>query len=308
MRLETPVILVFGTAASGAARFARLLGDRGGLFVAGDLKKVWQRGVVDDTPCTCGAPFLRCPFWSAVGESGFGGWTNVDVDRLVPAIRRMHSASGTAKLLVGAQLDDAERGYLESERRLLRAVAEVSGAGAIVCHAKEPYAATVWRAVVGGRLSLIHVVRDPRETAWLWANGTVEMSPRPLPLSTAAIVGRWSRRNGAAPPLARLANVRYRRIRIEDVAAAPERAVAETWDFVGAGDVGGSRLEDHAFMPLDRDEGPCRLVDYEVGHDHDPLALPQDAWRTGLSAPARTAVGAATLPLTAAFGYLHGRR
>ena len=39
-------------------------------------------GIVDDDLCGCGKPFHACPFWTAVGERAFGGWSQVDVERL----------------------------------------------------------------------------------------------------------------------------------------------------------------------------------------------------------------------------------
>jgi len=58
---------------------------------------------------------------------------------------------------------------------------------------------------------------------------------------------------------------------------------------------------------LDRDAGPCRLVEADHRNSaHAALAgiAREDQWREHMPALARIAVTAGTLPMTASFGYL----
>ena len=41
------------------------LGEVDGFFFAGELRYLWQRGLVEDRLCGCGLPLSACPFWRA---------------------------------------------------------------------------------------------------------------------------------------------------------------------------------------------------------------------------------------------------
>ena len=51
-----------------------LLGGLPGCTAVGELRHIWERGVLGNRLCGCGEPFHECPFWSAVGREAFGGW------------------------------------------------------------------------------------------------------------------------------------------------------------------------------------------------------------------------------------------
>ena len=40
----------------------------------------FRNGVQLDSLCGCGEPFSQCPFWTAVGDRAFGGWSGFDVE------------------------------------------------------------------------------------------------------------------------------------------------------------------------------------------------------------------------------------
>src|SRR5205085_9431203 len=72
------VLYVAGTGRSGSTLLARILGRADSVFAAGELRYVWQRGLLEDRVCGCGEPFSRCPFWSEVVDRAFGGRRGVD--------------------------------------------------------------------------------------------------------------------------------------------------------------------------------------------------------------------------------------
>ena len=302
------VVPVSGSAASGATRLVRTLGETSGFFLAGDIRKVWTRGARDNRECGCGHAFLDCPFWREVGEIAFGGWSRVDVQRVNHLVQEVHSLTGVTKLLVSGARDAAMARYGQYMNRLLAAISELTGSRVILCSAKNPYQGWFLGRLADARVRWVHVVRDPRDTAWLWTVGKVEMKHDDwLPTSTAGIVYKWGRYNLIPPVLSGIGNLGYLRIRLEDLTADPESTLAGVLRFIGAPkDLPEAIVEDHSLMMLDRDTTPCRLVEVDLRHqdEADVFALPEaERWRQGFPRAAQAAVSAATLPMMAAFGY-----
>ncbi len=156
------------------------------------------------------------------------------------------------------------------------------------------------------RVRWVHVVRDPRDTAWLWMTGTVKMGG-PLPISTAGIVARWGRYNVIPPLLSGIEGVPYLRVRFESLSREPGATLDRVLRFVAAGGhPPAAPVSDHSLIVLDRDTGPCRLVDADFRNQHETAAarLPEtDRWRQEMPTMARVAVTAVTLPMMRAFGY-----
>lgn len=299
------VVLVYGSAASGALRLARMLGAEPGAFLLGDVKKLWFRGARDNQQCGCGKPFLACHFWDEVGETAFGGWSEVDLEHMKRLGDKLHSFWGIVKLLSGGQRSSVAA-YGSYVNRLLRAIAELTGSKMIVCYAKNPWQGAVLGRAADARIRWVHVVRDPRDTAWLWMTGSVKMGG-PLPISTAAIVARWARYNVIPPLMSGIEGVAYLRVLFESLSHEPEGTLAQVVRFTEAAeDRRGAPMSDHSLIVLDRNVGPCRLVDADFRNQDASAAvrLPEtDRWRQEMPTVARTAVTAVTLPMMQAFGF-----
>ncbi len=54
-----------------------MLGAVPGSVNAGEVNALFSRVATQDQRCGCGEPFSACPFWTAVGENAFGGWSTV---------------------------------------------------------------------------------------------------------------------------------------------------------------------------------------------------------------------------------------
>ncbi len=88
---QVTVLYIGGHGRSGSTILAQTLGQIPGFVNVGELWQVWYRGLRENERCGCGQPFYSCTFWRAVGEEAFGGWDNVDVDKMValmPYLRR----------------------------------------------------------------------------------------------------------------------------------------------------------------------------------------------------------------------------
>lgn len=74
------VLFIGGWGRSGSTLVDRLTGRLDGVVAVGELRDVWQRGVVEDRLCGCGQRFSACPFWQEVGQRAFQGWATLDLD------------------------------------------------------------------------------------------------------------------------------------------------------------------------------------------------------------------------------------
>jgi hypothetical protein len=286
---------------------ARALGRVPGSFLIGDIRKLWSRGAGDNRPCRCGLPFLACPFWTEVGREAFGGWDRLDHRRVDALATRVTSARMVGKLLVGMP-DPCFGQYRGVVGRVVAAVIRLTGAQPIVVYAKHPYEGLILGRLADASVRWVHVVRDPREIAWLWTIGPVEMKDDEwLPMTTAGIVYRWGRYNVIPPLVSRLGGVPYCRVRFEDLTREPAATLDGVWRFAGAPSEGARMATGgHDLIALDRDTGPCRLVELELREERGAAAwlLERSPWREELPGAARAAITTATFPLMAAFGYL----
>ena len=74
------VLYVAGSGRSGSTIVDNILGQLDGVGRVGEVRFLWERGMLEDRTCGCGAAFSACPFWRAVLERAFGGPAGVDPD------------------------------------------------------------------------------------------------------------------------------------------------------------------------------------------------------------------------------------
>ena len=72
------VLLVTGFGRSGTTLVNTILGSTPGVFAAGEVRFLWERGLVEGRRCGCGEPLQRCPVWGPVLEKAFGSPSEVD--------------------------------------------------------------------------------------------------------------------------------------------------------------------------------------------------------------------------------------
>jgi hypothetical protein len=304
------VVYIGGFGRSGSTLLAHLLDSQPGFCAVGELKFVWERGLKRNELCSCGTPFRSCGFWDSVGDRAFGGWEALDVDEVL-ALRDRVVRHRFAPALASARLSpdyrvDVDR-YATLTRRLVGAVAAVSGCDTIVDSSKLPLDVLVLRRIPDVDARVVHLVRDSRGVAYSWAKRVV----RPEVTDGVTYMGRHSARhtairwvfyNGFFHALAR-AGVRSVVVRYEDLAVDPRREVERALQGLGLRAPGGqlAALEDGRVQvgtlhqvggnPMRFGDGPRRVqVD--------------DVWRTSMPRRDRLVVTSLTWPLLARYGYL----
>jgi UDP-N-acetylglucosamine transferase subunit ALG13 len=301
------VLFIAGWGRSGSTLLDRMLGQVPGVFSAGELRDIWERGAREDRLCGCGQPFHACPVWRKVGEVAFGGWDALDLAGVQELRRRLDRPWSVPQLLasrVSPALDRDVAAYRGILAKLYGAIAEVTGARVIVDSSKIATFALLLRGIDDLDLRTVHLVRDPRGVVHSWrkAVGRDDGAGRDAMVRYGIVpaAARYVVYNGLAHGLRALGP--YRFVRYEDLLGAPRATVARVLAFAGVPTPG----ETLGFV---RD----REVDLESNHtvDGNPMRMSRgpvvlrrdDGWRTGLSPLDRRLTMAITAPLALPYGY-----
>ena len=305
------VLFLGGLGRSGTTLVERLLGELPGVCALGEVVHLWQRDLRDDERCGCGARFSACGFWRRVGALAFGGWHNVDVDRVHYLRAAVERTRHIPRLATAVEAPEEVHEYAEYYTRVYAAAAEVSGARVVVDSSKHSALAHVLRWSNDLDLRVVHVVRDARGVAYSWTktvarpetDGTEEMT-RYSPGRSALL---WNAHNAAFGLLARR-GVAVHRVRYEEFVASPQASLTALASFAGV-ELGPSDLD---FLQPGQADLPGH-ADLKVGHSAagNPMRftvgrLPlrrDDAWVASLPPRQRRLVGAVCAPMLRAYGY-----
>ncbi len=305
------VLYLGGYGRSGSTLIERVLGQMPGVCAVGELRHIWERSFRDNQLCGCGQPFRDCPFWGAVVERAFGGFTGIDADQMVSLAHRIDRTRYVPRLLHPGRgaFRRAFETYAAVVRRLYEAIRAVSGCALIVDSSKEPSYAYALRRAGGVDLTLWHVVRDSRAVAFSWVRKRErpeiywrrELMDVHAPLRSAVL---WLSFNALCRDLARH-GVAYQRLHYEDFVADPAAALTPLlailgWSPEALHGVRGQRLTLAANHTVSGN--PLRFAVGEVD-----VVLDRE-WRERMARGDRWLVTALTAWPLWRYGYLGGRR
>lgn len=293
------ILYIAGWGRSGSTILDNVLGQVEGLFSTGEIRSVWDRGLIENWPCSCGVAFRDCSLWRDVFAEAFGGFDRVDARRLA-AIRDRFDRPWNVFLPAGLASTELSE-YRSALTRLYAAVASVTGARIIVDSSKTPAYGRILQDLPDFRVDIVHLLRDPRAVAFswqrkrLWARDGATYMSRFGPSRSALT---WGARQIATEAIGRRASDRYLRLRYEDFVAAPETSLARILSLTGGGLVPrfeGRRL---ALRPVHGISGnPSRF-------DRGTVELkPDDEWRAGMRPADRLIVTLMTVPLLMRYRY-----
>lgn len=293
------VLYVTGWCRSGSTLLGNLLNELPGVAHVGELNYLWSNGVLGtgtNSTCGCGKDLRDCEVWRQV-------LLELDGDAIATEMIGLHNAHLRTRF-TGERLREARglarpprdvRRVSEVRRRLYTAIGEVLGAELIVDTSKFPAEAAHLMGLLDLRPQVLHLVRDPRATAYSWhrAKGYI---PAMSPLRSSTY---WTGFNAASEWIAGAFPGRCLRLRYEDFAARPAETIDRVMAWAGLSPPG----------PV-IDGGTARLgVNHTVTGNPDrlrtgPVAIrPDDAWRTALPASSVALSTLAALPLMSRYGY-----
>lgn len=301
-------LFIGGVGRSGTTILELSLGTDPRVVSLGEVVHLWERCLIWNEACACGRVFSQCPFWVAVGERAFGGWAQIDAERVVRLKRTYDRAIRTPQIALRAGSRQWRAGLAEYASyyvALYAAAAEVSGAEVVVDSSKQASLPHILRLDPRLDLSVLHCVRDSRAVAYSWTRtvsrpeaqgGRRTSMPQFAPR---VVASAWVRQNLVVDAL-RLLGVPTMRMRYEDWVTGPDTALERVLAFAGLAPRPNERVgPDWVEIP---DAHTCsgnpmrfRRGRVQVRHDNE--------WVRGLAGPSRRLVTAITGPLLAGYGY-----
>ena len=314
---QVTILYIGGHGRSGSTILAQTLGQLTGFVNVGELWQIWYRGLHENERCGCGQLFYSCDFWRAVGDEAFGGWANVDVDKMVafrPSLRRgryvphyaLAANTGIRTRKMSTLLEESSP-ILE---RLYRAIQTVSNVEVVVDSSKLSSYAVLLSLLPSADLRVVHLVRDSRAVAYSW--GRTKESPavvggRLMPkLSPAQASRAWGLQNGSYSLLSSFAPLS--RLRYEDFVDDPTLYLADSLIRVG---FDGEARGLHDIL---RGREVSLSVDHTVSGNPGRFRSgsmklqPDEEWKVKMRVADRSIVTALTAPLLLKYGYLGVKR
>ncbi|MET7867291.1 sulfotransferase [Micromonospora taraxaci] len=308
------VLYLAGSGRSGSTLITNVLGQVPGFFAAGELRYLWRRGILENRPCGCGSPLADCPLWTRVRADLAGADPAGIAGRLAERLR----LRGLPALLLRRRRGQRPVAVHSDDTHLTRLYASIAehaladrAGGVIVDSSKLPPYGALLGSLPGIDLYVLHVVRDPRATAYSWrrrrpldGHADDRLMSRP-PVWKAAML--WLVWNTATVRLwgRRPVDGRYLRVRYEDFVADPAGTTTRIVRFVGA------TADDLPFpTPGTARLAPTHSVAGNPSRHRTGLVpvVADTEWLTGLSTRAYTVVTGLTGLALSRFGYPLRRR
>lgn len=299
------VLFIAGGGRSGSTILHNVLGQVDGFTAVGELRYVWNRGVLNNQLCGCGLRFADCAFWSAVMQRAFGG-VDAAFAREMLALTESHRIHDLPLVAFAATRRRQLRRlgtYRERLGRLYEAIQSVSGCRVIVDSSKNPSYGYLLREIAGIDPYFLHFVRDSPPVAHSWGKRK-EFEPgvpmaRKSPTSSAL---QWLARNATAELFLPRDPARRIRLRYEDLMQRPRDHVVAILRWIGADDAGAPFVTQH---DANVEHANHSVFGNAVRFQRGQVTLRRDdSWRGQMAPADRRLVKALTAPLRLRYGYL----
>ncbi|MFW5966337.1 MAG: sulfotransferase [Persicimonas sp.] len=305
--VDVPTVLYIGGAGrSGSTLLELLLGEVQGVFAAGEVTHLWNRGVRQNQLCGCQKPFEACEFWSAVRRARPRLFEHPDrMSQLrddVCALHRLPQLRWTT--LRSDRFEQKVQRYGDALVELYRAISEVSGSSVIIDSSKYPPEALLSSRRDDLHLVVAHLVRDSRAVAQSWTRHKVRpeihweeaFMPRYPPAQTAVA---WNAFNLFFERLAG-GDTPTTRVRYEDLITDPNPVLESVTRMVDSAPIDAGKPGDEITLSVNHtvSGNPTRFHDGSITLYHD------EKWRRQMNRPSRALVTAITWPLLRRYGYV----
>jgi hypothetical protein len=309
------VLYFAGSGRSGTTIINNIVGQLEGAFAAGELRFLWDRGVVENRLCGCGRPFHDCPTWTTVmktafpgvGPDGRGGEApdpQAIAGRLISRLRLRQLPTMLARKVIGRRAA-AVHADDEALERVYAATAQCTGAEVILDSSKLPGYGLLLADLPGIDLYVLHILRDPRAVTFSWRRtklthdgvGDDDVMQR---LAVWKVPLVWLAENLATALLWARKRDRYIRVPYEQFVAQPQESMAAVARLVGL-DPAGLPFETPTTVRL----APTHSVAGNPNrHDSGTITLRHDLeWVSAMPAREKAVVTALAAPGLLAFGY-----
>ncbi len=306
MSLPVTVLSIMGGTRSGSTILDNLLGAYEGVFSAGELHYLWERGVLEGRRCACGARVPECSVWAPVVDRVCDR-VGADAQTIVEWQQRAVRVRHTWRLMrrAGGGSSTASERYRCVASALYRAIADVTGCRIIVDSSKRPSDAVLSDRLAGVRAFVLHLVRDPRAVAYSWRrhkpeSDGLENGEMPRHGALYATV-RWLGINAVADIVRkREFSERSMLLRYEDFIANPRLHTERILLWLGAGTEPTPFVEEHTIALSTNHAVSGNPSRFDMG----TIVLREDRrWREELQPLDRAVATGVAAPLLGHYGY-----
>lgn len=303
------VLFIAGNGRSGSTILNIILGQLAGLFAVGELRRIWDRGLIENRPCGCGIPFRECPTWISIFKEAFGAMENINPSEMAKYRDRYTQTKHLPGLLMGKhsgnRISHDVRDYLDALDALYKAIKKVTACDIIVDSSKWPMYAYMLDLLPSIELYVIHLVRDPRGFSYSFTRKK-EYEPGKLHLQMGPFrsSGYWFAWNPAIEHFWKRPDTKYMRVNYEYFVEKPQDTIFKIVQFIEGSD------RDLPFI----DE---KTVELEKTHavagniarlTRGPVELKlDDEWKTQMPIIDKLLVSMLTFPLLFKYGYFVSR-
>lgn len=301
---ETPIKLIYiaGWGRSGSTLMARILGEVESFFHGGELRTIWVDGFKPKGRCGCGLPVKDCEVWQQVLDEGFSDLMPLDYKalnklRLKTEPRTQEILLSQLGLMSQQKLATRMEKHLDILRRLYQAVQTTTGCSVIVDDSLHPGHGLALSLMPEIQLYVVHLVRDPRATAYSWAKRT-KKGLGAYTIKENAL--GWDMRNAVVDLWGNSQRDRYIRVLYEDFVENPLQVIQSIINLVGETDRKLPFVNGHE-------------VNLDVSHsvfgnpnrsDTGTIAIKQDdRWKSDMDNRSKRNVTLFTWPLLMRYGY-----
>lgn len=305
------VLFVGACYRSGSTLLDRLLGASPQSISCGELCHLPDQ-LLEDRPCSCGAPLQQCEFWREVIRDAFGKISDTDLHDWIASRKAVDRPRHFVTLIWPSWQSKAFRIQLKSYYTLMIAlytsITRISKAQVIVDSSKVPSHAVVLNGLrpQGVDAFFIHLVRDSRAVAYSWASHS-HLTPTSIGKAILwwdvfnTMLDYWS---------AKCPHDRHLRVCYEDLATSPKYEVGRIADvllqagFLDSQWRSDSIIHEHTVTLSSTHLVAGNPMRYNSG---DVAIRPDDEWRYRTSWVKHTCTTIVTLPHLIRYGYIGSR-
>ena len=294
------VVYIAGWGRSGSTLLDNLLGQIDGFFSTGELRYLWERGLLRDWRCGCGALVKECKVWSSIVAELAEKPTTPAPETIVRWQQEVTRFRHTGKLLraspSGVDGDPVLRSYVGLIGDLLSALARTTGARVIVDSSKRPSDAAVLALVPGIELYVVHLVRDPRAVAYAWRKRQEGIDQHRVAVSTIS----WAAWNLACDAVRRAIPDRSMLVTYESFVEQPRETIQRILTLISedpeiAPAISGNEFQLEETHTVSGNPGRFTYGPVQIRLD--------DQWRERLRPTQRAAATAIAVPFLGRYGY-----
>lgn len=170
MQEKINVLFVSGFGRSGSTIIDNVLGQHDNVFSIGELRHIWQRGLLNNELCGCKKTILQCDIWHAILEDVFTKTDKQTFKSLAKLAESVDKPKYIHKMLLSYdhEYNQRKKEYQDILSKLYISIQKNSGAKLIIDSSKTPSHGFLLNELENLELSILHLIRDSRAVAYSW--------------------------------------------------------------------------------------------------------------------------------------------